>query len=146
MDRPFVAENDAERARLRALVERLTDEDLRRPMPAGWTVSAVLAHMAFWDARAVVLTDKWARGVAPSGEDWEPPHIDWINDAGKLLMLEMPPRTAARLALEMAERADRGVEAMPEETLAQVLAIGQPFNLSRASHRREHLDDIERVL
>ena len=35
MDRSFIAQNTAERARLRALVERLTDADLSRPMPAG---------------------------------------------------------------------------------------------------------------
>jgi hypothetical protein len=30
--------------------------------------------------------------------------------------------------------------------LAQVVAVGQPFNLSRAAHRKEHLDDIESYL
>jgi hypothetical protein len=30
--------------------------------------------------------------------------------------------------------------------LERIDAIGQPFNLSRASHHKEHLDDIERYL
>lgn len=146
MDRPFVAENTAERERLAALVARLSDEELTRPMAAGWTVAGVLAHMAFWDARAVYLMSKWAGGAAPSEADREPEDVDWINDAAKPLCLALPPRTAAQLALGVAEEADRGVEALSDAMVARIVAIGQPLNLSRAAHRREHLDDIERYL
>jgi hypothetical protein len=146
MDRPHVAENNAERERLRALLERLSDEDLSRPMPAGWTIAGVLAHMAFWDARALYLMDKWEGGIAPSKADWEPEDIEWVNEAAKQLCLAQPPRAAAQLALRMAEETDRRVEALSDEMLAQILAIGQPFNLSRGNHRKEHLDDIERAL
>ena len=58
-DRTYIARNDAERARLRALVARLSDADLARPMPGGWTVAAVLAHLAFWDQRIMVLLERW---------------------------------------------------------------------------------------
>ena len=36
-------------------------------MQAGWTVAGVLAHLAFWDQRVVVLVDRWAdgRGTPP---------------------------------------------------------------------------------
>lgn len=144
MDRPFVAENNVERSRLKSLVDRLSDEQLHRPMDDGWTVAGVLAHMAFWDARAVFLINKWEGGVAPSEADYEPEDIQWINDASKLLCLALTPRAAAQLALQMAEEADRRVEALSDELLGQILAVGQPFNLSRGNHRREHLDDIER--
>jgi hypothetical protein len=146
VERTWVAENDAERERLRALVTRLSDEELRRPMPAGWTVAAVLAHIGFWDARAIALLARWANGVAPSAADYEPEDVDWINDAAKPLCLALPPREAARLALRLAEEADGRVAALSDEMLAQILAAGSPFNLSRAVHRREHLDDIERAL
>ena len=89
MDRSYIAENEAERERLKGLLQRLSDEELSRPMPAGWTVAAVLAHMAFWDARALSLMDKWARGVVPSAADYEPEDIDWINDASKPLCLAL---------------------------------------------------------
>ncbi len=59
MDRTYVAENDAERERLRSLVTGSSDEELGRPMPAGWTVAAVLAHIGFWDAPAIFWLDKW---------------------------------------------------------------------------------------
>lgn len=146
MDRPFVAENNAERERLKTLVARLSDEELSRPMAAGWTVASVLAHMAFWDARALALMNKWEGGIAPSKSDWEPEDVDWLNDAAKPLCLALPPRTAAQLAVELAEETDRRVEALSDEMLARIMEVGQPFNLSRAEHRREHLDDIERYL
>lgn len=146
MDRPFIAQNTAERARLQALVARLTDDDLSRHMAAGWTVAGVLAHLAFWDARAVCLIDKWESGIAPSEGDEEPADVDWLNDAAKPLCLALSPRAAAQLALDWADEADRRVEALSDELLARILAAGQPLNLSRATHRREHLDDIERYL
>ena len=146
MDRSYIAENNAERERLKALVERLSDEDISRPMAAGWTVSGVLAHMAFWDASALYLMNKWESGVAPSTADHEPEDDNWINESCKPLCLALTPRAAAQLALQMAEETDRRVETLSYELVAQIIAIGQPFDLSRASHRREHLDDIERYL
>ena len=61
VDRSYVVKNNAERARLRALVERASDADLARPMPAGWTVASVPAHVAFWDQRIITLLDAWQR-------------------------------------------------------------------------------------
>jgi hypothetical protein len=143
-DRTFVAKNDSERARLRALVARLSDADLARPLPAGWTVAGVLAHLAFWDQRALVLLERWQQAgpaaVPPTINDAD---IDWINDATKPLALALPPRRAADLTLEIAEAVDRKIEALPEEFLARNAAAGSPINLLRAEHRGEHLDEIE---
>jgi hypothetical protein len=109
-------------------------------------VAAVLAHIGFWDARAIVLLDKWGGGVEPSAADYEPEDVDWINDAAKPLCLALPPRAAAQLALRLAEEADAKVAALSDAMLAEIRAAGSPINLSRADHRREHLDDIERAL
>src|SRR5947209_11048391 len=107
-DRTYIARNDAERARLRALVARLSDSDLGAPMPAGWTVAAVLAHLAFWDQRIVVLLQGWERaGAAAVPKALNHDDVDWINDAGKALCLALPARTAADLAVAAAEAADR---------------------------------------
>jgi hypothetical protein len=145
-DRTHVALNDVERERLRSLVTRLTDEELRRPMPAGWTVAAVLAHVGFWDARAIALLDRWGRGVDPSTADYEPQDVHWVNDSAKPLCLALAPRDAAQLSLRLATEADGKVDLLSDEMLAKVRAAGTPFDLSRANHRQEHLDDIERAL
>lgn len=145
VDRTHLVENDAERERLRSLVTGLSDEELSRPMPAGWTVAAVLAHIGFWDARAIFWLDQWGRGVEPSAPDYETREdVEWINDSAKPLCLALPPRDAAQLALRLAEEADGKVEALSDEMLAKIRAAGSPFNLSRGDHRKEHLDDIER--
>ncbi|MDX1995913.1 MAG: DinB family protein [bacterium] len=141
MERPFVAHNDAERVRLRALIERISDEDLMRPMPAGWTIAGILAHLAFWDARVLYFTDKWANGTDPAETVWGIEDVDSINDPAKQLCLGMPPRAAAQLALEMAEAADQRVASLSDDLLEKATA-GLPFSLSRANHRREHLDEI----
>jgi uncharacterized damage-inducible protein DinB len=146
IDRPYVAENDTERARLRALVRRLSDQDLARPMDAGWTVAGVLAHIAFWDQRIVALLDEWER----KGPTWTPPledarDVDWVNDSAKVLCLALPPRVAADLALSVAETVDRRV-ATVSEALIDANARAGVLNWRRAEHRREHLEEIERML
>jgi DinB superfamily len=146
VDRSFAAENDAQRERLRLLITTTSDANLSTPMPAGWTVAAVLAHMAFWDARALYLMDKWRGGIPPSADDYEPEDIDWANDAGKPLCLALPPREAADLALRLAEETDGRVAALSDEMLHSIVEAGTPFDLARAKHRREHLDDIDDAL
>jgi uncharacterized damage-inducible protein DinB len=143
-DRSHDIETDAERARLRALVARLSDADLARPMAGGWTVAGALAHVAYWDARAIYWLDTWARGTAPTPYEHE--NVDAVNDAAKPLCLALPPRIAADLALRLADEADGKVKALSDELLAKIRASGgPPFNLSRAIHRKEHLDDIEQL-
>lgn len=147
VDRSYVAQNDAQRERLRALVERLPDPDLARPLAAGWTLAGSLAHLALWDRRIVILVDQWTRAGAsavPAALDHDAVH--WVNDAAKPLCLALPPRAAARLAVEAAEAADRSVAGLAEAFLAANAAAGSPVNLLRAQHRKEHLDEIERAL
>ena len=142
-DRSYVKKNDAERERLRALVARASDTDLAKPMPAGWTVAGVLGHLAFWDQRILVLLDGWERGVSPRLEIAA--DVDWINDAGKPFLLALPPRKAAEMAVAIAEAVDRKVAALSDDFVAKNAAAGSPLNLLRAEHRKEHLDEIERL-
>jgi hypothetical protein len=144
VDRSYVAGNDIERARLRALVTKSSDADLARAMPAGWTVAAVLGHLAFWDQRILTLIEAWERGAPPPHEHAE--DVDWINDAGKPFLLALSPRKAAEMAVTIAEAVDRRVAALPEDLVTKNAAAGSPLNLSRAVHRKEHLDEIERIL
>jgi len=143
-DRSYVAENDRERRRLEALVGKLDDPALSRAMPTGWTVAAVLAHLAFWDQRIVLLTEQLRRGASVPPE--EAGNVDWINDAAKPTQLALAPRRAATLAVEAARAADQAVATLSDDLLAKNAAAGSPINLLRAEHRREHLDEIEHVL
>ena len=144
-DRSYVAENDRERHRLEALVDKLDDKALSQPMPAGWTIASVLAHLAFWDERAILLIDLLKRGTSiPLLENAV--DVEWINDAAKPAQLALDPRRAATLAVETARATDQAVAALSDDLLAKNATAGSPINLLRAEHRREHLDEIEQVL
>ena len=146
-DRSYVTENQTQLARLEALVGKLGDRELSRPLEAGWTVAGVLAHLAFWDYRIVTLLDAWGadgRGTPPPAH--HEADVDWINDAGKPLCLGLPPRVAARIAVEAAIAADQRVATLSDAALAANAAAGSPISVRRATHRREHLDEIERAL
>jgi hypothetical protein len=142
MDRTFQEANARERERLGALVARLGDADLERPVGDGWTVATTLAHLAFWDLRAATLMDRLAKTAIGAS----PVDIDVINDTVKALAAAIPPRTAARLAVDAAEAADRRIEALTDQAVEAIDRAGSPFNLARHLHRGEHLDEIERAL
>jgi len=144
-DRSYVARNDTERARLSALVADASDADLAHPMPGGWTVAGVLAHLAFWDQRVLTLLERWEReGVPPPSPNAA--DVDWINDAAKPLLLAVPPRRAAEIALAVATVVDRKLQALPDDLVERNAAAGSPLNFARADHRREHLDEIAREI
>jgi hypothetical protein len=144
-DRPYVAENTRERERLRSLVERLSDDELLLPVNEYWTVAAVFGHIAFWDARILSLADKLERGVPFEPSDTEPEDVDWINDASRPLIHAIAPREAARLALRIAEETDARVATLPPERLWP-RDPESPLYAVRASHRGEHLDEVEAAL
>jgi Mycothiol maleylpyruvate isomerase N-terminal domain len=146
-DRSYVAENEAELTRMRNLVDSLSDEELAAPMDAGWTIAAVLGHLAFWDFRIVTLVDRWGpdgKGTPPDAPgSYDEEAVDWINDAGKPLILAMPPRLVAQVAVDAANQADQRVAELSDERLVTNQRTGNYINPLRADHRREHLDDIE---
>jgi len=143
-DRGYVARNDRERAPLKALVTRSSDADLARAMPGGWTVAGVLAHAAFWDQRIAVLIERWQRaGTVPHPED--PVDVQWINDSAKPMLLALPARRAAELAVTIAEAVDALVAGLSDEWVERI-AAANVITLVRASHRGEHLDEIEHLL
>jgi mycothiol maleylpyruvate isomerase-like protein len=142
MEVSYLAHNQSERERLRTLAARLSDDDLARTLYEGWTVAAVLAHVAFYDLRALALLQKWERGEgSPSPLD-----ADAINAAMQPLCLAIPPREAARLAITAADAVDQKVETLSPEVLSTLREAGNPVNLNRWEHRGEHLVQIEHAL
>jgi hypothetical protein len=127
---------------LRALTERLTDEELIFPIGNGWTIAVALAHLAFWDQRALFLLRKWKK----DGVEASPIDIDITNDALLPLWLAVPPRKAANLAISSAEAIDRELEEAPTELINEIVSLGEKFRLYRSFHRKQHLDEIEEYL
>jgi hypothetical protein len=143
MERLFIQENARERERLRALVARLSDDELSLPLGDGWTIAAALAHLAFWDQRSLVLTRNWKRTGVLNVDD---ANLDVTNDALLPLCLAMAPRAAAALAISSAEAIDRELEEAPAEFISAMENAGVRWRLYRSVHRETHLGQIEAVL
>jgi hypothetical protein len=108
----------------------------------------VLAHAAFWDGRAQVLAGKILRGEPFTGSDTEPEDPTWINDGMRALLHAIPPREAARAAMRIADETDARIAAFTDAQAARTYPADQhsPLNAVRATHRGEHLDEIEAAL
>ncbi len=141
LDQSFIERNSASTNRMRALVERLTDEELQHPVGEHWTVAIALAHLAFWDRRVIDGLDMTERSGKLSF-----PEIDVsANDVSLPLWAAIPPRQAARIALETAEALDKRLESFPPALLEEIYAQRERW-VVRALHRGEHLDEVDAAL
>ena len=130
---------------MRALVSRFSDRQLGAMVNEYWSVAGILGHIAFWDGRALYLARRLERGEPFTASDNEPEDVDWINDSSRPLIQAIAPRALAELAVRIAQETDELVASLPDELLAS-LAETSPLNPVRASHRGEHLDEIEAVI
>ncbi len=138
MDRTYIAVNKTALERLRGFIAGAGEDLLRRPMSDGWTVSAYLAHMAFFDRRVSRILDRINRdGLSPSPYD-----VHILNDAMKPAWLLLSPADAAAEALAAAEEADAAVERISDEMLTAIIAE-KILSVDRAHHRNNHLDEFE---
>jgi hypothetical protein len=139
----WAIDNSRERERLHKLVERITDKELKLVIyKEGWTIAVILAHLAFWDERRRVMVKIWKqKGVAQS-----PYFEDIFNDALLPILLLIPPRKAANLAVLTAEALDKELEELSPEMIKSIEALKEAFALDRAMHRKMHLDEIEAFL
>ena len=141
LDRSFIDLNRASTGRIRALIARLTDEEMQHPVGEHWTVSIALAHLAFWDRRVMYVLDMTER----AGKLFIPTIDIIVNDVLLPLWAAIPPREAARLAIETAEALDKRLEDFPPALLEEIYAYSTRW-VVRAVHRGEHLDDVDAAL
>ena len=143
---PYSEQNAQSRRRFARLVRGLSDEDLARSTDYGWTVAALLAHLAFWDQRMIVILRRWL------GEGFDPSPIDSaaVNDSLRVICHALEPRTAVELCLSYAEAVDTEFDALGADLTRQLeehaAATEAPFRMNRSLHRDAHLRDIEALL
>jgi len=140
LDQLYVERNRASTNRIREMA-RLSDNELLRPVGEHWTVAIVLAHLAFWDRRVSYVLDMTERD-----QKLFIPEIDvFVNDLSLPLWAAIPPREAARLAVEAAEAVDRRLESYPNALLEEIYAYN-PRWVVRAEHRGHHLNEADAAL
>lgn len=121
MDRSYVAENEAERARLKAFVGRLSDDAMARPVGAHWTVGVGLAHLAFWDRLWLAKFDEWDRTdvvVVPQVETL----VNGMNDGMLPWWRAIAPAQVWHEVIAAAEAADDKAQRLPVPLVEAVLA------------------------
>src|SRR5512136_2636761 len=141
MDRSFVELNHASTQRIRDLAARLSDEELQHPVGEHWTVAIVFAHLAFWDRRVMYVLDISER----EGKLFIPEIDIFVNDLSLPLWAAIPPRAAARIAIETAETLDKRLKEYPPALLEEIYTYNKRW-VVRALHRGEHLDEAETAL
>lgn len=141
LDRSFVELNRASTQRIRALAARLSDAELQHPVGQHWTVAIVFAHLAFWDRRVMYVLDK----TEQDGKLFIPQIDIVVNDLSLPLWAAIPPREAARIAIETAEVLDKRLEKYSPALLEEIFAYNKRW-IIRALHRSEHLDEAEAAL
>jgi hypothetical protein len=141
MDRSFIELNRASRERMRALADRLSDEEMLTKVGEHWTVAIVYAHIAWWDRRVMYVLDMTEK----DGKLFIPEIDIFVNDLSLPLWAAVPPREAVRIAMENAEALDKRLEEYPEALLDQILNFNKRWVI-RALHRNEHLDEADAAL
>jgi hypothetical protein len=143
---PYSQQNAESRSRLTSLVRRLSDADLAGSTDYGWTVAALLAHLAFWDHRMSEILKRW------QNEGLDPSEIDStaVNDALKVICHALEPRQAAELAIAAAEKIDSELETLSTEFVEKLESHAEATNtqlrMNRSLHRNSHINDIELLL
>ena len=143
---PYAQQNTDSRRRLEALVRGLSDDDLARSTDYGWTVAALLAHLAFWDQRVLMILRRW------QAEGFDPSPIDStaVNDSLRVICHALEPHKAIELCLSSAEAVDSELEKLTPDQVKQMedhaAAKETQFRMNRSLHREGHLNDIEALL
>jgi hypothetical protein len=138
----YAEANETEYQRLADLLASLSDDDLQRTLPNGWTVAAAFAHLGFWDAYAVACFEEWGRNgfKSPSAQ------YDAINQAVDGMSRLIPSATLRRWVLEIAQASNRAAANASPEVQAAIQAAGRDSFLRRSKHRSHHLDQIVALL
>src|SRR3989304_8758913 len=101
-----------------------------------WTVAIALAHLAWWDRRVMYVLDMTAK----EGKFFNPEIDIFVNDLSLPLWAAIPPREAARIAIETSEDLDQRLEAYPQGLLEEIYNYNKRWVI-RSLHRNEHLDE-----
>ena len=141
LDASYKEQNRLSRERIHAFADRLSDEEMHTKVGEHWTVSIVFAHLAWWDRRVMYVLDR----TETDGKLFIPEIDIFVNDLSLPLWAAVPPREAARIAIETCEMLDKRLEEYDSALLEEIFHYNKRWVI-RALHRNEHLDEAEAAL
>src|SRR5262245_3877123 len=133
--------NRASRERIHTLANRLSDEEMQTKVGEHWTVAIVFAHLAWWDRRVMYVLDMTEK----DGKLFIPEIDIFVNDLSLPLWAAVPPREAARIAIETCETVDKRLAEYDAALLEEIYNYNKRW-VVRALHRNEHLDEADAAL
>ena len=145
MDRSYITRNDASRAHLEDLVDRLTDEQLA-VVADGWPVGVHLAHLAFWDRFTLIRWQETVRSGRDVPVSVGDPLTDLINDSQLAQWGALGSEETRALVKLAAADCDAHVAALPDALVQAAQDAGLPRTLDRSMHRQLHLGPVEAAL
>ena len=141
LDASYKEQNRLSRERIQALADRLSAEEMQTKVGEHWTVGIVLAHLAWWDRRVMYVLDMTEK----DGKLFIPEIDIFVNDLSLPLWAAVPPREAARIAIETCEMLDKRLEEYDSALLEEIFHYNKRWVI-RALHRNEHLDEADAAL
>ena len=141
LDLSYTNLNRASTERIKKLAASLTDDEMQTRVGEHWTVAIALAHLAWWDRRVMYVLDKSAK----NGKIFIPEIDIFVNDLSLPLWAAIPPREAARIAIETSADLDARLETYPPNLLEEIYNYNKRW-VVRALHRNEHLDEVDAAL
>lgn len=141
LDPNYTQLNRASTERIKQLAASLSDEEMQTRVGEHWTVAIALAHLAWWDRRVMYVLDMTVK----NGKLFVPEIDIFVNDLSLPLWAAIPPREAARIAIESSADLDAQLEAFPQDLLEEIYNYNKRW-VVRALHRNEHLNEVDAAL
>ena len=141
LDPNYIQLNRASTERIKQLAASLNDEEMQTRVGEHWTVAIALAHLAWWDRRVMYVLDMTVK----NGKLFVPEIDIIVNDLSLPLWAAIPPREAARIAIESSDDLDAQLEAFPQDLLEEIYNYNKRW-VVRALHRNEHLNEVDAAL
>ncbi|HNH06258.1 MAG TPA: hypothetical protein PLF18_16035 [Anaerolineales bacterium] len=141
LDPNYTQLNRASTERIKQLAASLSDEEMQTRVGEHWTVAIALAHLAWWDRRVMYVLDMTVK----NGKLFVPEIDIIVNDLSLPLWAAIPPREAARIAIESSADLDARLEVFPQDLLEEIYNYNKRW-VVRALHRNEHLNEVDAAL
>ena len=141
LDPSYKELNRLSRERIRSMAEGLTDAEMQTKVGEHWTVGIVFTHIAWWDRRVMYVLDMTEK----NGKLFIPEIDIFVNDLSLPIWAVVPPREAARIAIEESETLDKRLEEYDLTLLEEIYNYNKRW-VVRALHRNEHLDEANAAL
>ena len=140
----LIARNQRTLLDIRALVDPLRMSDLPRVTASGWSVSATLAHLAFWDDW---VAERWRRWLEKGRFDDLPDDLtELVNAAGIRIWNLARPELVKATVVEAAEAVAIAIAELPEAALHDAIATRRLAMIDRSLHWAPHLHEIAEAM